>query len=127
MECEIPTLNRHVYDSVGFCIYCGASEDLRDEHIVPYGLGGNLVLPKSSCGACADITSKFERSVLRGSFWPVRVFREIQSRRKHNEAPKYFPLTVHKSDKEETFDILLGEYPIVLPFPIFSAPWISAT
>ena len=122
MECEIPELNHHRYKPVGHCIYCGDTEDLRDEHIVPYGLGGNLILPKSSCGMCADITSKFERSVQRGSFWPARIFRDIQSRRKHRKAPEKYPLIVERNGKEETIQISLEEYPILLPFPIFAVP-----
>jgi len=122
MESTIPELNRHVYDAVGYCIYCGASEDLRDEHIVPYGLGGNLILPKSSCGECAGITSKFERSVLRGSFWPARILRDIQSRRQHRKAPKSYPLTIEKKRKRENIEVPLDQYPIILPFPLFSVP-----
>lgn len=122
MEIRITELNHHSYDAVGHCIYCGASEDLRDEHIVPYGLGGNLILPKSSCGVCADITSKFELSVQRGSFWAARIFRDIQSRRKHNKAPEYYPLTIERKGKKETIEVSLDEYPIILPFPLFSVP-----
>lgn len=89
---------------------------------MPYGLGGNLILPKSSCGVCADITSRFELSVLRGSFWPARILRDIQSRRKHNEAPKYYPLTIERKGGKENIEVSLDEYPIILPFPLFSVP-----
>ncbi len=36
-------------DPIGRCIYCGGRKGLLDEHIIPYGLGGNLVLPEASC------------------------------------------------------------------------------
>jgi hypothetical protein len=48
------------------CIYCGTQADqteakeLSDEHIIPYALGGNLVLPKASCDRCAKETHAFE-------------------------------------------------------------------
>ncbi len=122
MESEIPEVNHHTYDPVGRCIYCGKTDDLRDEHIVPYGLGGNLILPKSSCGPCANITSKFELSVQRGSFWAARIFREIQSRRKHRRVPKCYPLTIERNGEKETIQIPLADYPIILPFPLFSVP-----
>lgn len=122
MESEIPELSHHKYDSVGHCIYCGHTDDLRDEHIVPFGLGGNLILPKSSCGVCADITSKFELSVQRGSFWAARIIREIQSRRKHRKAPKCYPLTIERKGKKENIQVSLDEYPIILPFPLFALP-----
>ena len=35
--------------SVGSCIYCGATDQLTDEHIIPLALGGRFVLPDSSC------------------------------------------------------------------------------
>src|SRR3954447_14879910 len=42
-----------VYPPVGFCIYCGTRKgDLRRENIIPFGLGGNLILPKASCRDC---------------------------------------------------------------------------
>ena len=115
-------MNHHKYDKIGHCIYCGATEDLRDEHIVPYGLGGNLILPKSSCGKCADITSRFELSVLRGSFWPARILRDIQSRRRHKNAPRFYPLSIEKNGKKESIELPLDDYPIVIPFPLFSVP-----
>ncbi len=31
------------------CIYCGSRSDLRDEHIIPYGLEGELVLRRATC------------------------------------------------------------------------------
>jgi len=54
------------FASQGACIYCGSSDDLTDEHVVPYGLGGKMILPKSSCRRCAMITGQFEGKVLRG-------------------------------------------------------------
>jgi hypothetical protein len=41
---------------VGYCIYCQATDELTNEHILPFGLSGTAVLPKSSCKACAKIT-----------------------------------------------------------------------
>jgi len=41
------------------CLYCGAAtESLIDEHAIPHGLGGHLILPKASCTACQKITSR---------------------------------------------------------------------
>lgn len=63
---ELTPSTGHRFDAVGFCIYCGAAGKLTDEHVVPYGLGGNsLILPKSSCGECAMTTGGLENSFLR--------------------------------------------------------------
>lgn len=52
--------------TLGVCIYCGDTNDLTDEHVVPFGLAKNsLVLPKASCKACAALTSLVEMGFLR--------------------------------------------------------------
>ena len=51
----------HTYPPVGHCIYCGARDcDLSKEHIIPYSLNGNWVLPKASCTQCQKKTQKIE-------------------------------------------------------------------
>ena len=89
---------------------------------MPYGIGGTLKLPQSSCVSCAEITSKVERTVLRGELRPVRVFRALQSRTKHASAPKTYPLVVVRDGVEETVELPLNKYPILVPFPEFSPP-----
>jgi hypothetical protein len=61
------------FPAVGRCIYCPSTEHLTDEHIVPFGLGGRLILPKASCRACSEITKKFEQRCLRGILGPLRL------------------------------------------------------
>lgn len=122
MQHQVPDLNHHKYEPIGHCIYCGSVENLSDEHIVPYGLGGNLILPKASCSTCAKITSRFELVVQRGSMRPARIYREIQSRKKHKSAPKTYPLIVERNNDIETLEAPLDEYPILVTFPIFSVP-----
>lgn len=71
---------------VGKCIYCGVleskTEKLTDEHIVPYSLGADAYLPQASCKNCAKITSYLEGYASREIFGPLRIFYNIQSRRK---------------------------------------------
>lgn len=65
------------------CIYCDeVTEKLSDEHIVPYSLGGTLILENASCASCADTTSRFEGSVARGELHCVRSQLKIKTRRK---------------------------------------------
>ncbi len=122
MQYQVPELDHNIYKPIGHCIYCGSVENLSDEHIVPYGLGGNLILPKASCSICAKITSRFELVVQRGSLRPARIYREIQSRKKHKSAPKTYPLLVERNSDMETLEVPLDEYPILVIFPIFSVP-----
>lgn len=87
------------YKPANVCIYCDRSDvDLTDEHIVPYGLGGNLILPKSSCKSCARVTgAEVEQICLRKTL--------IESRVKYN-----LP-TRNKKDRPTTFRISIGEPP----------------
>ena len=111
------------YAAVGRCIYCGSTEDLTKEHPIPYALGGIAKLPKSSCKACAAITGKFELNVLRGPMQQVRVYRDIQSRTNHREAPKTKPVDVTRKDgTKETIEFGFAEAPIVYGFPVFAVP-----
>ena len=117
----------HTYPPYGSCIYCGRIDDLRTEHIVPYGLDGNLKLPKSTCGKCADRTSKIERAILRGDFRVVRLYRHMPSRRKHAGAPELYMLTITREGQEQQIEVPLDEYPVILHFPIFPPPRILVT
>jgi HNH endonuclease len=65
---------------LGKCIYCSVPDDLTDEHILPYALGGTLVLRQASCKACATITGSLEQRLLRGHWWPYRKKLGLQTR-----------------------------------------------
>lgn len=75
------------YASKGICIYCGNSDEmLTDEHIVPYGLGGQHVLKKASCQSCNKVTTKFEEEVLRRLWKDARTSYGAPTRRKQKRA-----------------------------------------
>lgn len=121
----IEKIERRRYQPYGKCIYCDAVDGLTDEHIVPFGLGGTLILPESSCARCAAETSRIERAILRGELRPVRVFRALQSRRKHKGAPSSYPLIIVRGGVEETVELPLEQYPILVPFPDFEPPRLA--
>jgi hypothetical protein len=116
------TLDNISYPPVERCIYCGNQDDLRKEHILPYGLGGTAILPKATCACCAKITGAIEQKVLRGPMWALRVYRRLQSRRKHRQAPMQYPLVVEVHGQEQQISLPLEEYPILLNFPVFDLP-----
>ncbi len=68
------------YKSVGICIYCGSSaysndepeRKLGDEHIIPLGIGGTLILPEASCQKCEKTTSLFESHCIGRLFHSAR-------------------------------------------------------
>jgi hypothetical protein len=69
--------------TIGRCIYCGSTDDLSDEHIIPYGLGATWVLRKASCKRHRDITSKFELDVQRNLWGLIRAAIGTPSRKGH--------------------------------------------
>lgn len=98
-------------------MYCGSKEELTDEHIIPYGLWGNVILPKSSCKTCATITSEIERRVLRGFMYEGRVIGNSPSRRK-----KKRPKTITKSIIEPDEQVSIKTVPIDEAFSLITVP-----
>ena len=67
----------------GCCIYCGKTDvKLTDEHFLPFSLGGQHVIEKASCHACADITKTFEQHVARDMWGDARNSYNAPSRRR---------------------------------------------
>lgn len=115
-------LSKSQYKKIGVCIYCGTAEGpLSREHIIPLALGGMTTLPQASCPSCSQVTGEVERVVLRGSIWPVRVFRNLRSRRPE-EQPFTDELTVVRSGNVEKIEVPIPEHPTLLPMPIFPVP-----
>lgn len=102
-------------------MYCGSSERLSREHIVPYGLGGPGAIPRSSCQSCATITGRFEREVLRGPLWGLRAYLRLSTRRPTQMLRK-LPLTVIRQGHEEKVLVPIQDHPIILFFPRFAIP-----
>ena len=117
------------YAPVGRCIYCGATEwsaqrprKLGDEHIIPEGLGGGLVLPEASCKACETITSAVELEWLRGAYYTARVQKGLAKKKKR--PPRFLPLQVIRDGKATWESIPLEKYPALIVTLLFDAPEI---
>lgn len=110
-----------IYESVGRCIYCGEQPD-SDEHIIPIGLKGDLVLPDSSCAPCREITRDIETFVLRGMLGDIRQKWGIRSKRHKKEKlkPPRIGRRIEGGVSIEHVD--LDDYPEVLIMPTFQAP-----
>lgn len=109
----------------GACIYCGATGGrLTDEHVVPKGLGGTLVLPQASCDDCARLTSQFEMRVLRGFLDRGRQAMGIKGRKSHKrQAADTITQTFIQAD-ESTFDhdVPWNEGVKLMHLPVFVLP-----
>ena len=111
-----------IHSPINQCIYCGSMTNLTDEHIFPYGLGGDDVLPKASCKKCAEITGGFEQDVLRGLWWLTRALLSFPSRRP-KEMPSTFTIQAETKDGKN-IEIVLTENEkfSVAGFPEYASP-----
>lgn len=117
------------YAPVGQCIYCGAKEwseqrsrKLGDEHIVPEGLGGRIILPEASCKRCEEITSNFELECLRGAYYTVRVQKGLGKRKRR--VPRFVNLQVRKNGKAIWQSVPIEKYPAMAVTLLFDKPEI---
>jgi len=107
---------------IGECIYCGTRcESLQDEHIIPYGLKGNLKLLQASCKKCAEITSAFEGEVLRNLFLPARAKLGLPTRHKKNR-PKSFSLSIEKDGQTKDMKVPINRHFTTIILPEFKLP-----
>lgn len=121
----LPIQPERIYDAIGYCIYCGSTDRLSDEHIIPFGLGGRLVLPQSSCSSCSSKTSKLERTCQRTMYGPLRLLYGLPSRRKKSR-PQALQLKVRKTAQSEWEYIPVAQerYPFLITFPYFDTPGV---
>lgn len=76
--------------SPGRCIYCLSTEDLTDEHVIPFALGANTVIFRhASCKRCAQIIQKYEQDVLRRQLGVFRAKVDSPSRTKPKNRPTH--------------------------------------
>jgi hypothetical protein len=81
-----------VYRPLGRCVYCGSTHQLSTEHIVPRGLGGNIIFPRASCEKCRKITHAFETICMRQNFLYFRVHTGLHQH--PNERPTHLPVRI---------------------------------
>jgi hypothetical protein len=110
MEILAPDLT---FSPVGHCIYCGKNEgQMTDEHVIPFGLGGTLVLPKSSCPACSAKTAALEQTIQRMLLGPFRIRLGLPTRRK-KERPTKLDFFVMRRGQVSKKLLPVSEFPLV--------------
>lgn len=126
-------MTRTVYPAAGRCIYCGSpvydphnpSRRLGDEHIVPEGLGGNLILPEASCKNCEGATSSFEGMCLRRMFGPMRIHLGLPSKRLRDR-PTTLPVEVQigPNDPVQNVEVPVSEHPAMFAIRLTDPPLV---
>jgi len=112
---------KKLYSPVKACIYCGSREILSTEHIIPYGFGGELVLPKASCEAHRKATSKIEDFILRRYLCPLRSHLGLPSR-KPGSRPDGYPLTLSCKGRSWRQKVGLEDHPGFFRFMLLDRP-----
>jgi hypothetical protein len=113
-------IDRHTeLASIGQCIYCRATRDLRDEHVIPFALGGQLVLADASCAACERITSAFEAKVLRGFMYRARNTGKFPTRRP-KERPTTTTVTYTTRERKDGHTEPISVDPAFLHLPVLA-------
>jgi hypothetical protein len=114
-----------VFPSYGRCIYCGATRDLKDEHIVPLSLGGTAVIEKASCSNCEKITSYLDGYLARDIFNEYRSHVGIRSRRPKQRPKSLFASFLKPDGSEIVEKFSPKDQPYVLLMPIWNVPGIA--
>ena len=93
------------YPSFGKCIFCGTTEDLTDEHIVPEALTGvgQLVIELGSCRQCNNYANEnYEQAALNADFAPVRHMLDLRRKRRGKKTkPRRLPLVSYTASIDE--------------------------
>ena len=103
---------------IGSCIYCGSLDDLSKEHVLPYGLGGDLILKAASCSSCRKATSKLELRLLRGHWWPYRRFLGLKSRRPKEQVPDLQVKLKRRDGSEAVAQLPMAQQSLALVFEL---------
>lgn len=118
-------MKQRQYKPVKVCIYCGSKGGtlgLTREHTVPFSLGGTLVLPKSSCRKCAEITRDFEQTIARTMLGRLRILFNLPTRNPADR-PTFLPVNVEVDGAVQEIAVPVEDHPSVpVLFPVFQLP-----
>lgn len=121
MKNKFSTYNVDNKTPIGKCIYCESTENLTDEHAMPFAMQGDLVLFKASCKDCTMFTSKFERQIARELFGSIRTVFGFKTRHPKKRA-EHYKVLLEKDGKLEPLKLPIEESPIHIFLPIFGMP-----
>ena len=108
-------------EKVGRCIYCVdvQTEGLSKEHVMPFGMGGGIILRDGCCAKHKAAIDPFENHVVQKQFGPVRHIHGMPSR---NDRPTHYPGLVKRNGFIRKEDVPLEFFPDILVLPTFTKP-----
>jgi hypothetical protein len=122
-----PPLNlekpRHYRTRVPQCIYCDSKDNLTDEHVIAFQLGGHIIIDNGSCEECRRKTQKYERICATEMFGAYRLSIGGPMRRRKRNWPYVGPLFVlDEHGKEHRIEIPWHQRPASLLLPRMTPP-----
>ncbi|PQZ52124.1 hypothetical protein CQ052_03900 [Ochrobactrum sp. MYb15] len=118
---KVKVVAHQFFRPVNRCIYCGGSNGkLTDEHIVPFSLGGTIVLPKASCEDCQNRINVFETSISTQTYISFRSAQRFPSRTK--SLLDSIPVIFRVGQTETRREIPIDDAPVSYTIPHFSLP-----
>ena len=125
---ELP--QRKTYEPFGRCVYCGDDAcKLTREHIIPFSLGGEVILPEASCEQCQKEVKKYEAQILNYTFIQARTFLELPMQ-DPSRRPRDLRLGRFQGDEEwpdltDNFSwerVPVEDHPASIMLPVFEKP-----
>jgi hypothetical protein len=110
-----------VYAPLDRCLYCAETENLSKEHIIPFGFGGELIVPRASCKIHQKATCKVEDFVLRKYLCALRSHLGLPSRNPSGR-PDGYMLKLRRGVHSWKQKVKLADHPGLVRFMIFVDP-----
>jgi hypothetical protein len=107
---------------IGRCIYCGTTDGpLTDEHVLPRGLRGQLILYEASCSTCQRLINTFETAVLHKTWGLARTKLDFPTYNKRGR-PRSARVDLQHWDTVVTRDIPIADAPAFIVLPRWHPP-----
>ncbi len=129
-------LQARKYPSFGKCIFCGATDDLTDEHIVPEAISGlgEILIQNGSCRKCNNFANEaYEQAAMKADFLPVRHMLQLRRKRRGKKTqPRKMPPVSYTAEVDavggDGFDVDLPpeNYPPIFQFIVHEPAGILA-
>lgn len=125
-------LTERVYKPIWFCVYCSygivkeaTKRNLGAEHIIPFGLGGNQILPRACCKACERrLGAGIEQAVLKMMFGNTRIKLGLPTRNPQDRPTEITLILSDRSTPTGEITIPASKIPLGIPGLKLPAPGI---
>jgi len=105
----------------GRCIYCGSDggiEGLRDEHVIPFALGGDVVIEGGSCRDCERKISPVDTHLGRSVYGHHRIHVDAPTRNP-KERPSSLPANFTVMGNDIALELPIKDHPYSLVLPVW--------